>query len=255
MKKRTIFFKIIVTVLWFFLYSNNSFVFSKSKCRQFPVDTLADETSKFLVGMPTKIFSEKQKSPKYSVHKNLMESGFKNFTKPTVKKISAWISDKKSIQDTSSHCLFYPFSGPDFLYADAFFPNKEKYILFGLEKIGKLPDLKIFPDSLLYGYLENLRLAMQYINKNGYFVTRQMNDFFSDQNLDGVVHLLFCYLTETSHTISKTRNIVLDFDGNISTDYGFSDQAKFTKGIEIQFFKTGEPKLKTLYYTPLRSEE
>ncbi len=215
--------------------------------KQFPVDTLANETAKFLLGSETKLFAERQKLPKYLEHKKIMKAGL-NIAKPGLKKIKTWLSDKNDLKDSALHCLFYPFSGPDFLYADVFFPDKEKYILFGLEKIGKLPDFKNFSDTLLFGYLENLRNSLQYANNNGYFVTRQMNEFFTNENLDGTIHLLYSYLAQTSHTISSSRFVVVDFNGNISTDYGFSDQSKQTKGVEIQFFKPGDKQLKTLYY-------
>ena len=44
---------------------------------------------------------------------------------------------------------YYLFSGPDFLYADAFFPNASTYILAGLEPAGQIPDvLKLRPRSV-----------------------------------------------------------------------------------------------------------
>ena len=42
---------------------------------------------------------------------------------------------------------FYMFSGPDFLYADQFFPNAGTYILAGTEPIGPLPDVLRFRRS------------------------------------------------------------------------------------------------------------
>ena len=35
--------------------------------------------------------------------------------------------------------MFYMFSGPDFLYANAFFPNASTYILCGIEPVGPVP--------------------------------------------------------------------------------------------------------------------
>ena len=40
--------------------------------------------------------------------------------------------------------VFYMFSGPDFLYANQFFPNASTYILAGTEPIGPLPDVLRF---------------------------------------------------------------------------------------------------------------
>ena len=36
--------------------------------------------------------------------------------------------------------LYYMFSGPDFLYADAFFPSAQPYLLSGLEPVGAIPN-------------------------------------------------------------------------------------------------------------------
>ena len=33
--------------------------------------------------------------------------------------------------------LFYPFSGPDILYAQTFFPDVEQYVMIGLEPVGR----------------------------------------------------------------------------------------------------------------------
>ena len=37
---------------------------------------------------------------------------------------------------------FYMFSGPDFLYANAFFPGSATYVMSGLEPVGRLPEMK-----------------------------------------------------------------------------------------------------------------
>src|ERR1700752_3742704 len=38
--------------------------------------------------------------------------------------------------------LFYPFSGPDILYAQTFFPDADKYVMIGLEPVGSFPQFK-----------------------------------------------------------------------------------------------------------------
>ena len=36
--------------------------------------------------------------------------------------------------------MFYMFSGPDFLYADAFYSKATTYVLSALEPVGSVPD-------------------------------------------------------------------------------------------------------------------
>jgi len=45
--------------------------------------------------------------------------------------------------------MFYMFSGPDFLYADAFFPEATTYVMAGLEPPGQIPDLQKMPRGSL----------------------------------------------------------------------------------------------------------
>jgi len=37
--------------------------------------------------------------------------------------------------------MLYMFSGPDFLYANVFFPEATTYVLSGLEPVGGMPDV------------------------------------------------------------------------------------------------------------------
>ena len=41
--------------------------------------------------------------------------------------------------------MFYMFSGPDFLYADAFYSKASTYVLGALEPVGAVPDLTRLP--------------------------------------------------------------------------------------------------------------
>ena len=56
--------------------------------------------------------------------------------------------------------MFYMFSGPDFLYANAFFPNASTYILCGIEPVGPVPDIDKIPPDVLPSALANLRKSL-----------------------------------------------------------------------------------------------
>jgi len=55
--------------------------------------------------------------------------------------IRAWASSDLGRAYRQRTTIFYMFSGPDFLYADAFFPNGSTYILCGKEDVGTVPNL------------------------------------------------------------------------------------------------------------------
>ena len=73
-----------------------------------------------------------------------------------------------------SPVVFYMFSGPDFLYANAFFPNASTYVMSGLEPIGSVPDLtKLSRDSLAHG-LSNIEESLNSILRYSFFQTIEM---------------------------------------------------------------------------------
>ena len=52
-------------------------------------------------------------------------------------RIHTWSQAKLT---SPSPVLFYMFSGPDFHYAQAFFPSASTYVMSGLEPVGSIPD-------------------------------------------------------------------------------------------------------------------
>ena len=66
------------------------------------------------------------------------------------------------------------FSGPDFLYANAFFPKAKTYVMAGLEPAGAMPDLTKLRGSMGYD-LTQLRNSLRWILQYSYFITSQMS--------------------------------------------------------------------------------
>ena len=65
-----------------------------------------------------------------------MNALWSEFSSVHLEKIGGW---RRQIADiTSPGVLFYPFSGPDFAYADALFPGARDYVLCGLETVDQI---------------------------------------------------------------------------------------------------------------------
>ena len=83
----------------------------------------ADDTARFLAGMPPSSASPLApltQDRAWQQHARYFNSAFGNVDKKQFAKIRAWSSAKLT---APSPVLFYMFSGPDFLYANAFFPS------------------------------------------------------------------------------------------------------------------------------------
>ena len=119
--------------------------------------------------------------------------------------------------------LFYPFSGPDFIYAQTLFSGAERYILCGQEPVGELPSMeKMEPLSQTLGRVQS---SLKTLLDAGYFVTKEMRDDLKSQ---GTLPLLCVMLARSGDRIVS-----------INQDAGHA---------EIHFLRAGNGRPSTLYY-------
>jgi hypothetical protein len=149
--------------------------------------------------------------------------------------------------------LFYPFSGPDILYANLFFPETERFILVGLEPVGTLPDLNSTANDSLKKYYNKINSSLHAILKFSFFRTESMSRDLKNEEVDGTIHLLFLFLSRTGNSIVSAKPVTIDSSGNKIYMASFEElkSAKLmTKGVEI-VFKTPEEQVKELDYYSL----
>ena len=115
--------------------------------RLLAADSTADATAKFLAGLPVNgtPMESYANAPGWKSHATEMDRAWKQFDDRQLAKIRAWAPQAlgPAYQDTGP--MYYMFSGPDFLYANAFFPNASTYILCGTEPVGAIPDISKIP--------------------------------------------------------------------------------------------------------------
>jgi APA family basic amino acid/polyamine antiporter len=90
--------------------------------------------------------------------------------------------------------VFYPFSGPDFPFAYAFYPNADTYILAGLEEAGNDKSLVFSKDPDYKSFIKNAERYFYFSNKLGFFRTIDMAKQFSEK---GVIDILAFYLNKS----------------------------------------------------------
>ena len=91
-------------------------------------------------------------------HAKLFDETWKGLDERQLSNIRTWTA--KNITDPRL-VLFYFFSGPDFLYANAFFPSANTYVLAGLEPVGRIPDVASLPPKSVPGTLRHLEVLAQ----------------------------------------------------------------------------------------------
>lgn len=157
----------------------------------------------------------------------------------------------------SQSTLFYPFSGPDILHAQTFFPEADKYVMIGLEPVGSLPEFKKEETDSLDTYFNKVNTSLNAILKFSFFRTQSMKNDLKNDEVDGTLHLLFLFLKRTGNQFCSAKPVTVDSSGTPKYVKSFDDLKKLktnTRGVEIQFIDIHK-QLKTLYYFSLNAAD
>jgi hypothetical protein len=130
--------------------------------------------------------------------------------------------------------MFYMFSGPDFLYADAFYSKASTYVLSALEPSGPVPDvLKLSPGGVgpaLY-YVEH---SLGSILDFSFFITKQMKVDLRAGQISGTLPILYVFLARSGKTIRTVDLISLDDNGAVHLANEGAGKNP-TRGVRITF--------------------
>lgn len=110
----------------------------------------------------------------WAAYSSSMDQRWQRFDASRLQPVRSWGSSQLGGLPAST--VFYPFSGPDFVYAQALFPHAGTYILCGLEPVGAVPSLKnIQPLGPTLAWLQS---SIKTLMQAGYFVTKDMRTDF-----------------------------------------------------------------------------
>jgi hypothetical protein len=207
-------------------------------------DPTADATAKFLAGLPVRgtLLENHSIDPAWSTHALDLDRAWEQLDKRQLSKIRAWAPQYLGASYEENGPMFYMFSGPDFLYANAFFPNASTYILCGVEPVGPVPDIDKIPHPALFSALANLRKSLDSVLSWSFFITKNMKVDLKQTQLSGTLPILYVFLARAGATIDSVAPVALDRDGN------FVPEGKgTTPGVKIVFFGPSG-RQQTLYY-------
>jgi hypothetical protein len=201
-----------------------------------------NDVARYFAGMPVSDDSPIAKFTRDAVwqqHAHVFDSTWKELEQRQLSKVHAWSeANLKDRQPT----LFYMFSGPDFLYANAFFPDATTYIMAGLEPTGPIPEIN---DHTRNG-LANLHASLRTILNLSFFITKDMSGQLNESQIVGTIPVLYVFLERAGKTIREVSLVSVDKDGNIQPrEEGRAVQA--APGVKI-VFATGDGPPQTLYY-------
>jgi hypothetical protein len=206
----------------------------------------ADDTARFLAGMLPSADSPLMpltKDPAWQRHAKFFDSAFAQLEQRQMSRVRAW-SDANLAAPKST--MFYMFSGPDFLYANAFYPKATSYVLSALEPPGSVPDLTKVPRGGVDAALSNVEHSLGSILSFSFFITQKMKVDLHEGQINGTLPLLYVFLARSGKTIHNVSTVALDAKG---TAYFANESpgANATRGVRIQFVGSDGVE-RTLYY-------
>lgn len=205
-----------------------------------------EDTAKFLAGLPVSADSplaslEDMASAKQN--KSFFDSTFERVDRTQISKVRDFAAAHVDVHRST---LFYFFSGPDFLYANAFFPDATTYVLCGLESPGTIPDLTKLPKDEVSRALRALEGSLRSILGLTFFQTKFMSGDFHRSKVTGTIPVLYIFMARSSKEVHSATLVQLNEDGAVSTDVT-SPRKGAAKGVKITFSSPGGPE-QTLYY-------
>jgi hypothetical protein len=189
-----------------------------------------DETARFLAGMPvTGALEPLTREPAWQAYVLTMDEAWLRKQQLQIAPIRDWMMANAPAYHTSNATMYYMFAGPDFLYANIFFPNARTYVLAGLEPIGQVPDLTRLSPETLGSNLAVLRDSMSSILRFQYFITKDMRAGLGRGNVNGTLPILYVFLARLGYTVLDVTPV-----------------SSPAEGVKITF--TGGGASQTLYY-------
>ena len=165
-----------------------------------------NDTARFLAGMPAgsrSPYGSLRRSHAWQQHSSSMDRMFDVFARSRQASISGW--RQAELGDVSNHNIFYPFGGPDYLYAYTFFPRANRYVIVGLEPVGSVPNLSALSEAELSSSLSNLKASMSSATNFSYFITKDMKGDLTRTSIRGTLPIMLTFMARTGHRIQSVE--------------------------------------------------
>lgn len=170
--------------------------------------------------------------------------------------MESWRDHEIKIANAQKKTLIYPFSGPDFLNAYAFFPDHGRYVFFSLERPGALPDLESVTSQQFTKLLTDVRGAFRDIFERNYFITSYMTKQLTTPWVRGTVPVMATMMALMNRRIVRIEPI--DLFPELTRAYDTPEGKRprlLLRGVHMEFSNPGAPGAQQLYYFSLDASD
>lgn len=164
-------------------------------------------------------------------------------------KLTSWVkSEVLPLTDTLQR-VFYPFSGPDFLYGNLMFPNARTMYMLGLEEIGTIPDFSEISADQIDEYIAFCKRSISEVLQGSFYHTKNMKNYLHNDQIDGVTPVLMLFLAQRGKQISEVNFMTIDSAGvthKVANDNKFKRLA--TRGVQIKYYNGTDDIEREIYF-------
>ena len=213
-----------------------------------PIDTQAQALAYYLAGMvpeDTTMLNGAFQDPAWKAYHADLDAAWARLEEVRFSKLKAWQAEVLSTYTYDTTALFYPFSGPDFLHANAFYPNATKYYFIAIEPVFELPDIANFTSAEHKSFLASMHTSFRDILSKSYFITTHMMSDLQAQKADGVLPILYAFLARTGHEIVEVFPVDVG-TGVVETHDSLSYEKN--QAVRFRFRKKGSTYRQSLTY-------
>lgn len=193
-------------------------------------------------------YHELTHNPAWKSYASAVESNWSRFNKTVARRVLAWRDKELADVDRELSTVFYPFGGPDILYALLLFPKAQTYVLIGLEPAGTILDPQGIPTESLDSYFPRLGKSVDEVLQLSFFRVLDLNADLTAKGLSGTLPILLLSLARTGNEIVGIRPIEITTDGKTSGLDAFPETKTGNKGVEISFRANASGFVKQLFY-------
>ena len=135
-----------------------------------------DDIARWLAGMPPEGVALQSFAlvPSWKQHAKELTEVWAESERERLSKVRAWAPAALGEVCTGDSPVFYFFSGADFLYPHALFPNAKTYVLCAREPVGSQPDPTRLPPDALSGALTGFRNSLNSLLEFSFFITTDL---------------------------------------------------------------------------------
>lgn len=184
--------------------------------------TSVNDAARYLAGMPGGINSalgELRRTPRWQLHRANVDELWRQFSVVRQPRIDSF-ARRELGGLRSMDTVLYPFSGPDILFAHAFFPNATNYILCGLEGTDPLPALSSLTNEDRENGLDGVYTSITTALNCSFFITKDMRVDLQRTVFKGTLPIVLVFAARLGMDVESVEPISLTAGGVVQYGVG-----------------------------------